>query len=487
MQRYFWLIFFFYYTVCYAQFIDISQRTPFCQYDYNTTGVSWNKIDCSVSCQVYRPDVVIATSEGTNPDIKVYLNLTNLPGSGDSLRFYYIGDKMRPQGTNIQIQTGTIWNPVLLNFDNKSSLDFFYNHALGRVFGYSTSFTGSIYLVSTQTYFPGQFNTVVNCFTINDFDNDNQADIIVGFRYNLHQYYKSAKPGSAPLNIFQDRKLCNQIIILDVNNDQWQDLYFVNEGQPNTCYINQGDLQFTESACELGIDDPGISKSAVTADFNRDGWVDIFVANYGRSRLYINQGGLGFNDETEDWGLTEEGTANAATVGDYDRDGFIDLFIARGTHQQPMANLLYHNRQGSGFEAVTASVVTQPVAFSTCAAFADYNEDGGLDLYVGNYGPDEFYQNSDNLTPSIKVVFKGDQIGGNNVYAFQAVLRLETLSGDIVGYRQITAGAEPTNQTIFGGVVAGQDYRLKLFHPRLTAPYEQTVSSGATHTISNIY
>ena len=133
-------------------------------------------------------------------------------------------------------------------------------------------------------------------------------------------------------------------------------------------------------------------------DFDNDGLLDVFLTNGARmtaldksdpvfwNRLYRNLGGFKFEDVTGKAGLTWHGYDNGAVAADYDKDGWIDLFAA-GLRE----NVLYRNRGDGTFEDVTARAgLNKPdpdygTLWAVAAAFFDYDKDGDLDLFVSNY------------------------------------------------------------------------------------------------------
>ena len=127
-------------------------------------------------------------------------------------------------------------------------------------------------------------------------------------------------------------------------------------------------------------------------DYDRDGWVDLFVVNGRRfddslqppptSHLYRNTGQEKLTDVTEAAGLTYSGWGQGACVADYDNDGYDDLFV---TYYGK--NKLYHNNHGSSFSdlAERAGVAGGGGRWNTGCAFLDYDRDGWVDLFVANY------------------------------------------------------------------------------------------------------
>ncbi len=162
---------------------------------------------------------------------------------------------------------------------------------------------------------------------------------------------------------------------------------------------NQGDGTFVDVSRLVGIaDSPGAALGVIAADFNGDGWTDVYVANDGEANhLWMNQGGERFRETGMMSGtaLNRSGAAEASmgvTSGDFDGDGDEDLFM---THLVNETNTLYANDGTGTFTDVTASA---RLGFGSLrmtgfgSAWFDYDNDGWLDLYIanGNVKVDEF-------------------------------------------------------------------------------------------------
>jgi enediyne biosynthesis protein E4 len=125
------------------------------------------------------------------------------------------------------------------------------------------------------------------------------------------------------------------VAVADFDRDGWQDLYVTNsgEGSRNRLYRNTGQGTFVDVAATLGVADlnqrgTGVSMGAVWGDYDNDGWEDLFLYRYGRPELFHNDQGRGFTAVGERAGLPRWVNANSATWFDYDRDGRLDIFLA---------------------------------------------------------------------------------------------------------------------------------------------------------------
>jgi hypothetical protein len=134
-----------------------------------------------------------------------------------------------------------------------------------------------------------------------------------------------------------------------------------------------------------------IGCGAAFLDYDNDGWLDIFLLSGTRwesappnttNRLYHNNRDGTFSDVTEKAGLTRTGWACGVTVADYNNDGFEDIFITYWGH-----NVLYRNNGNGTFTDVTreAGLWEDKLRWSTGCTFVDYDRDGHLDLFVSRY------------------------------------------------------------------------------------------------------
>ncbi len=181
---------------------------------------------------------------------------------------------------------------------------------------------------------------------------------------------------------------------IDYDNDGDLDLFIGFRGAPNRLYRND-DGVFTDIAPEVGLDDPQETRAAAWGDFDADGHFDLYIgfrdSEQTPNRLYWNAGdGEGFIDMAGDYGLDLIGNTRQTSWIDYDNDGDLDLFIA--FREQP--NRLFRNDLGA-FADVSASSGIDDPRKTVGVAWFDMDQDGDLDAFVANQNGDQdgFFRN----------------------------------------------------------------------------------------------
>ena len=260
------------------------------------------------------------------------------------------------------------------------------------------------------------------------------------------------------------------VVFCDYDADGDLDIYVANDIARNLFLRNDGDWRLTEVGAAAGVaySEDGREQSGMgvhSGDFDNDGWLDLFVANYSDdvNTLYRNEGGARFQDVTFQAGLggvvlpyLSWGTA----FFDYDNDGWLDLFVATGHLfpqlaqfrsglRYPQRNLLYHNRGGRFAEVGTDAGPAWTVErVSRSASLGDFDNDGDLDLLVMNMNdtPTMLYNSGGNCNnwlglQLIGVASNRDAIGA----------RVRVLAGDLDLVREVHRGY---------GFQAGHDPRL---------------------------
>lgn len=179
----------------------------------------------------------------------------------------------------------------------------------------------------------------------------------------------------------------------DFNNDGFDDLFITEYSTtaPNSLYKNNGDQTFTKVTTGAIVTDLASSLASSWADYDNDGDLDLFVANNISSPnfLYKNNGDETFTRITQGHIVTYDGYSHGATWADYNLDGYLDLFVS--DFMPTRVNLLYKNLGNGSFELITTGDITASAAHSIGASWADVDNDGDPDLFVPNAGEKNFF------------------------------------------------------------------------------------------------
>lgn len=196
-------------------------------------------------------------------------------------------------------------------------------------------------------------------------------------------------------------------------------------GQPFRYFRNDGGMMFTDRTANCGLGVSGIVQVMSAADVDNDGRVDLFVGNSGSpGELYINLGGGQFSAEAVARGIYNVDSNYAACFGDFDRDGWLDLYLGNRltTGSVPAPNRLFRNTGGGHFVDVTATAGVAGNAMTLAATWLDYDEDGWPDLIEVNdkgatWGANELYRNNGNgtFTPVGAALHANNAIDGMGV------------------------------------------------------------------------
>ncbi|HIE29008.1 TPA: CRTAC1 family protein [Candidatus Poribacteria bacterium] len=208
----------------------------------------------------------------------------------------------------------------------------------------------------------------------------------------------------------------------DYDNDEDIDLYIVNAADlpgftskvppTNVLYRNNGDGTFTDVTSQAGVGHPGYGVGCAAADYDNDGYQDLYVTNYGPNVLYHNNGDGTFTDVTRKAGVGDPHWSTSCAFLDYDNDGYVDLYvvnylpfsvetsawwIVNGVrtycsppdqfagavfHGEP--DTLYRNNGDGTFTDVTKEAGISSTGVGLAVAVGDYNNDGNADIYVAN-------------------------------------------------------------------------------------------------------
>ena len=219
--------------------------------------------------------------------------------------------------------------------------------------------------------------------------------------------------------------------VFDCDNDGMLDIFLVN-GAPytdptpkgfvpqktgpaywNRLYRQKPDGTFEDITVKAGLQGIGYGMGVAVADYDNDGYEDLYVTGYGGNRLYHNNGDCTFTDVTEKAGVGGSGWSTSATWVDLDNDGLLDLVVDRyvdwdwedqwcGEHREgyrsychpdvfkPITMLVYHNDGNGKFTESAHKFGLDKPAKALGIAIGDYDQDGRIDLLVANDSSPEF-------------------------------------------------------------------------------------------------
>ncbi len=291
------------------------------------------------------------------------------------------------------------------------------------------------------------------------------------------------------------------VAFVDYDNDGLLDIFIVSgKGGSNRMYRNDGRDHFTDVTENLGLMSDGWGQGVCAGDYDNDGYTDIFVTYWGQNRLYRNLGGKRFEDVTTAARLTQDRVRynTGCAFLDYDNDGRLDLFVANYLHFDPNTtpqpganpycfyrgipvncgprglpfdrNILYHaNPDGTFTDVSQESKVAEPYGhYGLGVLTSDLNGDGRADIYVAS-----------DQTPSLLYINQGD-----GTFSEEAVLRGVAFdeNGKAMSGMGVTAGDYDGDGRLDIFRTNFSDERETLYRNRGGAEFDEVTSAaGLSH------
>src|SRR6516164_9454885 len=458
----------------------------------------------SINLEEFGPGVCVADFDGDGwPDI-YFVNGRDLYGRGikaQNALYHNNGD-----GTFTDVTAGAgvpgtgfglgcVWG----DYDNDGHPDLFITQYGPNVL-YHNNGDGTFSDVTQKAGVAGmEFNTYFHSgATFFDYDRDGKLDLYVGGyvalppgaqRYcNLGGVTSSCPPsayeGSADIlyhnngdgtftnvtkkaGIYQAGGKNLSVGAADYDNDGWPDLFVANDGLAAYLYRNEHNGTFKEQGSLSGMAFSGQGRTMAAmcialGDYNNDGWLDLYISDFqGNSDHLWKNDGQGFFDEVSDHvGITLPTRAVLSFGGgffDYDNDGWLDLFIANG-HVYPeieqqsseihykQINSLFHNERNGKFaevSKVSGNAFSKPYA-GRGVAFADFDNDGRLEMVVGNDGDPPLLLHNDGPSDNHFVSFK---LVGSRSNRDAMGARVKVRTGQLTQMREVAGGGSYLSQS----------------------------------------
>jgi hypothetical protein len=326
-----------------------------------------------------------------------------------------------------------------------------------------------------------------------DYDNDGLLDLFVGGETGRSYLYHNRGDGTfeevaVRAGVDNAKYVCKGANWGDFDQDGYPDLFVSNFDGPPRLFHNNRNGTFTDVAPSLGITQPVQGFSCWFWDYDNDGWPDLFVCGYERRlgpvvlsqlglpndgtrcKLYHNQGGVKFEDVTKEAGLDISTSPMGTNFADFDNDGYLDFYLGTGSpnYRMLVPNRMFKNVDGKRFVDITTSSRTGHLQKGHGVACGDWDRDGNIDIFeeLGGAVPgDRFrcvlFQNPGHKNHWVTLKLEGKK---TNRAAIGARIKM-TLSTDNPRtiYRYVTTGSS------FGG-----------------NPFQQTIGIGKATQIESL-
>lgn len=307
-----------------------------------------------------------------------------------------------------------------------------------------------------------------------DYDNDGFLDLFVCCEQQPNRLYHNRGNGTfeevserARLH-WTGQPMCKGVAWLDYDNDRYPDLFLNYLSGAAHLYRNNRDGSFSEVTQSMGVNGPQCGFSCWAWDYDNDGWLDIFATCYDRSvkdvvkgllgephgrlsnRLFRNVNGQGFENKTKAAGLDMVFATMGSNFADFDNDGYLDMYLATGEPSLGtlVPNRMFKNVGGKRFAEVTASSGTGHLQKGHAVACGDWDRDGDVDLFVeigGAVNGDKYHN----------VLFENPG-QGNHWLSVRLVGKKTNRAAIGARIKAVTAGPEPT--TIHRHVSSGSSF-----------------------------
>ncbi len=342
-----------------------------------------------------------------------------------------------------------------------------------------------------------------------DFDNDGWLDLFVCGEAQPSRLYRNKgdetfEDVAAAAGLGDLPGMWKGCSWFDYDGDNLPDLFLNNFNGDPKLFHNDGQGTFTDSTNALGIDGPQKGLSCWTWDYNNDGWLDIFATSYDRtladvvkgllgqshhslqSKLYRNVGGQRFENVAQEVGLDQCFSAMGTNFADFDNDGFLDFYLGTGDHDIAtlVPNRMFRNLGGRRFVDISSSSGTGHLQKGHGVGCGDWDRDGDIDIAIemGGAIPGDKYHN---------ILFQNPG-QGNHWLSVKLVGKKTNRSAIGARIKVITAGDQPL--TVYRHVSSGSSFGANPLEQHLGLAQAHQVAtlevhwptSGTTQTFQNV-
>jgi len=268
------------------------------------------------------------------------------------------------------------------------------------------------------------------CVFIYSCDNDNEGSesvFVIKDNAAIGIEFSNNLVSTDSFNVYKYRNFYNGggVAIGDIDNDGLVDIYMVSNQENNKLYHNEGDFSFSDITQDAGVaGNRPWSTGVIMVDINNDGYLDIYVCNSGdpagldkENELFINNGNLTFTESAADYNLNDKGFSTHASFFDYDKDGDLDVYILNNSYEaigsfnlrkneRPNRDVLggdklMQNQNGKFVDvSAEAGIYGSVIGFGLGVTVSDFNGDNWEDIFVSNdfFERDYLYINQKNGT-----------------------------------------------------------------------------------------
>lgn len=325
-----------------------------------------------------------------------------------------------------------------------------------------------------------------------DYDNDGWLDLFVPCESQPNRLYRNlgngkfAEVGQQAGVAGTGQAFAKGCAWIDYDNDDYPDLFVNNLKHTAQLFRNQRNGTFSPVGHRTGIDGPYAGFSCWAWDYDNDGWLDLFATSYDRTlkdvvkgmiglphelhsnKLFRNTGGNGFEDQTSDAGLDSVFATMGSNFADFDNDGWLDMYLGTGEPNLDtlVPNRLFRGLNGTRFVEITGGAGVGHLQKGHGVACGDWDRDGNVDLFIemGGAIPGDSYHN---------VLFQNP--GHQNAWLTLKLVGKQTNRAALgARIKIVTAGDEP--RTIHRHISSGSSFGAN--------PLQQTIGLAAAQRIA---